>query len=64
MVLHDHPKLLQISQLPFVPLVFMIAIVGGIVAHIFVERPLIDVARKRVISAKTARLAGGQSEIR
>jgi peptidoglycan/LPS O-acetylase OafA/YrhL len=63
-ILHDHPKLLQISQLPFVPFVFMIAIAGGIVAHIFVERPLIDVARKRVITAKTARLVGGQSETR
>ena len=62
-LLHDHAKLLQTSQLPFVPFVFMITIVGGIFAHIFVERPLMDAARKRVISNKSARLARRQHEI-
>jgi len=62
-LLHDHPKLLQTSQLPFVPFVLMIAIVAGIFAHIFVERPLMDAARKRVISNKSARLARRQHEI-
>ena len=45
-VLKDHPRLTIISQLPFVPLVFLICLVGGTVAHMLIERPLIDLARR------------------
>jgi exopolysaccharide production protein ExoZ len=49
-LLHDRPRLVELPQLPFVPLVFMIAIVGGIIAHRLVERPLIALVRKCTMS--------------
>jgi exopolysaccharide production protein ExoZ len=45
-VLKDHPRLTTISQLPFVPLVFLICLVGGTATHMLIERPLIDLARR------------------
>jgi exopolysaccharide production protein ExoZ len=62
-VLHDHPSFLEIWQLPFVPVVFAVAIFGGILAHIFVERPLIDLARRWATSNTQLKPAGGASKM-
>lgn len=51
-ILKSHPTLTATSQLPFVPLVFLISLVGGVIAHLVIERHLVDLARYFLVPRK------------
>ena len=56
-ILKDYPILVsEISQLPFVPFILMVCVLGGIVAHILIERPLLSFVRKQLKSHKLSDL--------